>query len=384
MPDSDSNTFESLGRILASVFGIATRPYDTKVQLWAKVARSLGIRVSPYDSLESILARIAATNPTGGSSPSSDELIPNLVGGPDTYIDIEGVGLNALVSFGVTQLFFFFMVDITGMKTLVFPNLTTVNNSTGGIELASCAELETISLPVLAGVLPHVNFEDMPALTSFSAPGAGPGVASPTVVLIDCPNLAVFDAPNLLTGATGFGFLIITNIGPVSLDIGLTELVECGILDLENCPGFSGNKNFSTLNLLFNRLTVSGTSATGLQFPLLPSIGANLAVENNPLLTNLSLPLVVTVAGNVTIKNNATLVSLDVSSMVPFSASTDDYSGNALNQASVDGVLARYAANAGYLAGTIDLSGGTNSAPSPTGAADKATLIGRGVTVITN
>ena len=61
-----------------------------------------------------------------------------------------------------------------------------------------------------------------------------------------------------------------------------------------------------------------------------------------------------------------------------------DLGDNALSQSCVDAILARAVANAGYVSGRIDLNGGTNAAPSVAGAADKATLIGRGVTVTTN
>lgn len=61
------------------------------------------------------------------------------------------------------------------------------------------------------------------------------------------------------------------------------------------------------------------------------------------------------------------------------------FSGNALNQATVDGILALIvAANSPGGACVIDLSGGTNSAPSVAGAASVATLQGAGWTVVTN
>ncbi len=72
-------------------------------------------------------------------------------------------------------------------------------------------------------------------------------------------------------------------------------------------------------------------------------------------------------------------------------ASTNfDFSGGSLNQASVDNLLIRLAymdgVNAGTTewAGTVNLSGGTSSAPSGASAAAIAALIGRGATVITN
>jgi hypothetical protein len=64
--------------------------------------------------------------------------------------------------------------------------------------------------------------------------------------------------------------------------------------------------------------------------------------------------------------------------------------GAALNQASVDGILVRLAALDGtngttiFQNVTVDLSGGTSSAPSATGTAAKAVLVGRGCTVTTN
>lgn len=67
-----------------------------------------------------------------------------------------------------------------------------------------------------------------------------------------------------------------------------------------------------------------------------------------------------------------------------------DCSNNALSQASVDNVLVRLAALDGtggttsYDNKTVDLSGGTDAAPSATGLAAKATLEGRGCTVTVN
>jgi hypothetical protein len=64
--------------------------------------------------------------------------------------------------------------------------------------------------------------------------------------------------------------------------------------------------------------------------------------------------------------------------------------GMKLDQASVDGILVSLAALDGtngttaYSNKTVNLSGGTSSAPSATGLAAKATLVGRGCTVNTN
>lgn len=95
------------------------------------------------------------------------------------------------------------------------------------------------------------------------------------------------------------------------------------------------------------------------------------------------MPVVVTILNGVLFANNGT-TTWNAPLWVPTNATTIDLSGNALDQTSVDQVLARCVANAGYVAGTVDLSGGTSATPSATGLADKATLIGRGVVVNTN
>lgn len=57
--------------------------------------------------------------------------------------------------------------------------------------------------------------------------------------------------------------------------------------------------------------------------------------------------------------------------------------GNALNQQSVDGILAKLV-EIGYSNGTVDLSGGTNASPSAQGLLDVATLVSNGCTVNVN
>jgi len=89
-------------------------------------------------------------------------------------------------------------------------------------------------------------------------------------------------------------------------------------------------------------------------------------IVGNPLLTTISIPLVV--------------MSINVfSNLVDY-----NFSGNALNQATVDQILARCVASPLLTAGLLQLDGGTNSAPSVAGTANKNTLIARGMSVNTN
>lgn len=103
-----------------------------------------------------------------------------------------------------------------------------------------------------------------------------------------------------------------------------------------------------------------------------------------PNLITVSFPNLVTVPSPFIITGNPLLSTLTAPSLVPTNGKIIDWSGNALLAASVNALLARGVANAGFTTGTIRLNGGTNAAPSGQGIADKATLIGRGVTVNTN
>ena len=104
-------------------------------------------------------------------------------------------------------------------------------------------------------------------------------------------------------------------------------------------------------------------------------------------LTSLSLPEFVEIAaafGEVIVIYNSSLATVSMPKFLPRNGHEVDFRFNALNQASVDHILARCVANPAYVSGTVKLQGGTNAAPSVAGLADKATLIGRGVTVVTN
>jgi len=99
-------------------------------------------------------------------------------------------------------------------------------------------------------------------------------------------------------------------------------------------------------------------------------------------LVTVSLPNLVDITiGGLVFQGSPLLTSVSLPVFVPRNGMTIDISGGALDVTSVDGVLARCVANAAFVSGTVNLSGGTNAAPTGT---DKATLIGRGVTVTTN
>lgn len=124
-------------------------------------------------------------------------------------------------------------------------------------------------------------------------------------------------------------------------------------------------------------LTISGVQAialnigsfdnlTSIAFPDVTTIAntgmTSLSISNIPTLTNISLPALnnILVGGYIYIS----------------------FTSNALSQASVDHILAKFA-YASPVAGnaTLSLTGGTNAAPSAAGLASKAILVGKGWTV---
>lgn len=122
-----------------------------------------------------------------------------------------------------------------------------------------------------------------------------------------------------------------------------------------------------------------------LDFPAL-TISSRFFVVSNPLITSVNLPLFVNVSDpttNFRIDGNSSLVSLSLPSFVPTLNMVYNFTNNALDAASVNGLLARFVASAGFVAGVIHLEGGGNVAPTGQGVADVATLSGRGVSVST-
>lgn len=103
-------------------------------------------------------------------------------------------------------------------------------------------------------------------------------------------------------------------------------------------------------------------------------------------LTQVIIPLQSVSSGaNIIIQSNPSLIILSLGNAVFAGPVTLDLNINAFNAASVNHVLARAVASPLFTGGgSIDLSGGTNSAPTGQGITDKATLIARGIIVTTN
>lgn len=147
--------------------------------------------------------------------------------------------------------------------------------------------------------------------------------------------------------------------------------------------------NLSALQSTTQALALNGNpSLATLQLDKLVFVGAYISLTGDTSLVTLNLPLLVTVASNVFFGFAASgctaLNNVSFPKYLPTNGSAQNFSNCALTEASVDHVLARCVANANYVGGTVNLSGGTNAAPGVQGQLDKATLQTRGVTVLTN
>lgn len=152
---------------------------------------------------------------------------------------------------------------------------------------------------------------------------------------------------------------------------------------------------------------VSGTALTSFSAPLLTFVEDDLTVSTNTLLTSVDLSSLEETGDDLNLAGNTELTSIDLTSLqtvgnrvlfqdctslssvsfpsfLPTNGKNITFSNCSLSQDSVDHILSRCVANAGYVSGTVSLNGGTNSAPSGTGALMVIELQGRGVTVNTN
>lgn len=142
---------------------------------------------------------------------------------------------------------------------------------------------------------------------------------------------------------------------------------------------------YPTINLN-GGMGFSGTLSS-ITFPTLTA--AIISIYNVSTLTSVSLPALTTVfpgqmGGGLTINYCSSLTVINLPEILTIPAGVSiNFSSNALTQSTVDNILVRLVAT-GVTNGSIDLSGGTSSAPSATGLAAKATLQGRSWNVYTN
>lgn len=145
--------------------------------------------------------------------------------------------------------------------------------------------------------------------------------------------------------------------------------------------GFLDFQNTSVVSLSNSHLThIYSFGLQGASYYGGPAISI---YNHNESLTSLSLPNVIYL-DSAQVSNCPSLTEVNLPSWIPSYGHSYIFQYNALNAGSVNHILSRAAANTDYTSGILDLSGGTNAAPTGQGITDKNTMISRGVYVYTN
>ncbi len=162
-------------------------------------------------------------------------------------------------------------------------------------------------------------------------------------------------------------------------------LPSCTTLDIGN------------LRAVFGDIDLSDMDVTTLDASALTTVTANggspvgFRINNSSTLTSIDVSALEHVGNKEwSFYDCSSLTSVNIGTSLTYVGADMYFTGNALDQTSVDAILVALAALDGtggttsYDNHTVDLSGGTNSAPSGTGTTAAGVLTGRGCTVTTN
>lgn len=323
--------------------------------------------------------------------------------------------------------------NITSLTLTDDPLLTVISlqncAALATLNFARCAGLTSVNLNTFTS-LTTVNFEDCLELSAFSAT---------SLVTVGAGGLNLRNLANISKMAGAFSLPVLATVGGSFFlyGTGSTSLTSVSLPSLTSVGAFFIVANHSNLTTIsapnvssvgadFN---VSGNTSLAIaSFNNLGSVGSNVFVLSNSAMTQLSLSSLAAV-GSIQASGCTSLSSSDLSSLsscpglnfnlctalasfsLPSMVAPSVFSGNfadcssltsyshgtirfddndsllwtndALDVASVNAILVGADAS-GLIASNIDLSGGTNAAPTGAGIVAKANLIGAGNTVTTN
>lgn len=253
-----------------------------------------------------------------------------------------------------------FTVIGTSNTSVAFPNLTSIDINAvqqGGIFILNNSGLTSISAPLVTKIGGAIDFQNN-ALTAVAFPVLQ-HMGQDLIILSTATGFTTATFPALtfcggdfVVGGAHFVYSGLT--APLLAQAGQIELSGSGTFSLPALvavsAGFGGG----------NGSIVSSGNFTG---------------------TAISLPLLGPVGGNVLL-NCPNLVTIDLSSFVPGGGMIfSTFGSNNVNAASNNAILRRMVLNAAFTSGSVTLAG---AAPTGQGLTDKATLIGRGVSVTTS
>jgi len=199
-----------------------------------------------------------------------------------------------------------------------------------------------------------------------------------------CNDLTSITAPNCTT-IEGHGNTDFLSIEPIQIGF-------CNALETIDLPALTYLRTGTWITTLpaLTTLNLSAIQELDVRVPGGGDWGAS--IINCDALTSINLSSLSTITTTslptsaflITITGCSSLTTITAPSLPFPNGGKFLFTSNALSQSTVDALLARAVANAGYVSGSINLTGGTNSTPSASGLLDVATLTGRGVTVTHN
>jgi len=285
---------------------------------------------------------------------------------------------------------------------------------------------------VLPLSFPHLNIVSSSGFVQVTVNGDNPIIPLNGV---NSDSFLIFSDPDALLTSLSFNNLVgLTNQGPnIGFNNNVVAITSCPALTSLSFPmleDLGGSYTPATMASLTTLSTpalayVGGNygpgamaSLTTLSTPALAYVGGSLNISIMAALTSVSMPSLLNVVGSWTVATMASLTTISLPAMVSYgstiaattglgnlttvtlgtpgtlkriSGATINISGQKLDQASVNGILALLVSLDGtggttlWGAGkTVNLSGGTSASPSGQGIIDKATLLARTATVTTN
>lgn len=191
----------------------------------------------------------------------------------------------------------------------------------------------------------------------------------------------VQDVANLAGGGATLDVVTVGTLGTSPMAVTYTSVAylnpEAGTQSAPviDCPSIN-----------IGQMGFSGTLSS-ISFPTLTT--GTIFIQGVSTLTSISLPALTTgvggsMGGSLSFGNNSSLTTIDISSLINIANNSYfGWSGCAFSQTTVDNILVQMVAT-GAAFGTLQLGGGTSSAPSSIGLAAKATLEMEGWSVTTN
>lgn len=297
----------------------------------------------------------------------------------------------------------FTIISANSLVSLSLPSAIIIN----GLTFTSATSMTTVSLPSLT-VMAGSIIGTLNALTSFTLSslvnlGGSYSLTSNVLTTLNIPNLQTIGviATNTAGNFAPSGTLLDTINLPALISVNgtfsptLAALTTLTVTSLQTVIGAFGLTAATLTTLSLPALTTLGAGfspvcalATTVTLTLLANVTGTF-VPSFAALTALSLPALVSISGLLTI-TAANLVTFSMGSTLKSIGGNFTMTGMKLDQASVDGILVSLAALDGtngttaYSSRTINLSGGTSSAPSVTGLAARTVLLARSCTVTTN